>query len=317
MLYALMFLGVFLVFAAILVLAQRRSGDERATLSRINLLVSSGQDAIGEDPILLELQRKKTWIEALIGETSIAVHIDTLLHQADWALSVSTFLLWCLGIGFAGFVLVWMFASNPFNEVVFFCGFGLTPYFFLRIRRSKRLKAFDKALPGAMDIIQYCLKAGLALNQALMRVAEKAKKPVSDEFQIVIIRTQRGSDMRSELVNLAKRVPTADLRIFITALLVQNETGGNLPLILERLTDMIRVRTRLEGEMKAETAQGRLSGIFLVLIPAALMVGLQIINPVYMQPLFHDPRGKNMLTYAIISDLIGAFIIRRITTMEV
>ncbi len=123
--------------------------------------------------------------------------------------------------------------------------------------------------------------------------------------------------MRSELVKLAKRVPTADLRIFVTALLVQSETGGNLPLILERLTDMIRIRLRLLGEMKAETAQGRLTGIFLALIPAVLMMGLQIINPMYMEPMFHDPRGKSMLTYAIISDIIGAFIIRRITTMEV
>lgn len=315
--YVLLFIGVFLGFAVILLLAQRRSGDERATLARISSLVSSGPADIDEDPILLELQRKKTWLQTILGETSIAKHLDSLMNQAAWSLTVDTFFLWCLGTGFAGFLVAWLFATSPFNETVLFCGCALAPYFILRVRRTKRLKAFDKVLPEAMDIIQYSLKAGFALSEAFKRASEKTKEPLSSEFKIVIIRTQRGADMRSELVKLAQRVPTADLRIFVTALLVQSETGGNLPLILERLTDMIRVRIRMVGEMKAETAQGRLSGIFLALIPAVLMIALQLVNPTYMSPLFHDPRGRSMLTYAIVSDVIGTFIIRRITTMEV
>ncbi len=315
--YALLFIGVFLIFATMFLLIQRRSGDERATLARINSLISSGHEAVDEDPILLELQRKKTWLQALIGETSIAKHLDSFLSQADWSLTVDSFLLWCLAAGFSGFLVAWLFATSAFNEIVVSCGFGFAPYFILRFRRTKRLRGFDKALPEAMDIIQYSLKAGVALNEAFKKASEKSKDPVSSELKIVIIRTHRGADMRSELVKLAQRVPTADLRIFVTALLVQSETGGNLPLLLERLTDMIRVRIRLLAEMKAETAQGRLSGIFLALIPVALMIALQLINPTYMSPLFHDPRGRTMLTYAICSDIIGTVIIRRITTMEV
>jgi len=137
------------------------------------------------------------------------------------------------------------------------------------------------------------------------------------EFSVVIVRMQRGADMRSELIGLAERVPSADLRIFVTAMLVQSETGGNLPLILERLTDMIRMRITLLGEMKAQTAQGRMSGIFLALIPIVLIGVLKLINPIYLDPMFHDPRGRMMLIYAVISDVIGLLVIRRITTMEV
>jgi tight adherence protein B len=312
-----MFIGVFLATAAILTLVHRRSRDEKATLARIDSLISSGEAIADEDPILIELQRKKTWLQALIGETSIARHIALFLDQAAWVLTVDTFLLWCLGAGFAGFVLSWLLAPNPLNEIALFCAFALVPYLLLRFRRAKRLSAFDKALPEAMDIMQRTLKAGLALNEAFKRASEKAREPVGGEFRTVINRMQRGADLRSELIKLAERVPTADLRIFVTAMLVQSDTGGNLPLILERLTDMIRARILLLSEMSAETAQGRLSGVFMALIPVFLMGALRIINPIYMQPLFHDPRGKIMLIYAIASDIVGSFIIHLITTMEV
>ncbi len=188
--YVLLFVGVFLAFTAILILVQRRSGDEKATLARINSIVSGEEEASGDDPILLEFQRKKSWVEAVIGETSIGRHIESMLNQAAWTLAVGTFLLWSLGAGLAGFVLAWLFAPSPFNEIVFFCGCALLPYVFLRFRRTKRLKRFDKALPEAMDIIQYSLKAGWALTEAFKRCSEKAKEPVSSEFMIVIIRTQ-------------------------------------------------------------------------------------------------------------------------------
>ena len=315
--YLFVFVGVFLALAALLLLTHQMSGDERAAVARIDALLSGGEQIVDEEPILLKLQQKKTWLQALIGETSIARHIDSFLNQAAWTLTFDTFLLCCLGAGFAGFVLSWMFAPNPFNELLAFCGCALTPYFFLRNRRTTRLKAFDKSLPDAMDIMQRTLKAGLALNEAFKRASEKAKEPISSEFSVVIVRMQRGADMRSELIGLAERVPSADLRIFVTAMLVQSETGGNLPLILERLTDMIRMRITLLGEMKAQTAQGRMSGIFLALIPIVLIGVLKIINPIYLDPMFHDPRGRMMLIYAVISDVIGLLVIRRITTMEV
>jgi tight adherence protein B len=113
-------------------------------------------------------------------------------------------------------------------------------------------------------------------------------------------------------------VPTPDLRIFVTAMLVQKETGSpEFPAVLERLTEMIRIRIRLTGEMRANTAQGRLSGLFLAMIPLFMVGLMKILNPSYLDPLFSDPRGRYMLAYSVVSDVIGTIIIRRITTMEV
>jgi tight adherence protein B len=179
------------------------------------------------------------------------------------------------------------------------------------------MRSFDNSLPDAIDMIQRMLRAGLSRQSAFEGAAEKAKEPVKSEFKIVVNRMRRGASEREELTKLADRVPTPDLRIFVTAMLVQGETGSpDFPEVLERLTDMIRVRIELQAEMKSNTAQGRLSGVMLACIPVAMMGMMKIINPSYLDPLFNDPRGHYMLAYSIISDVVGTLIIRRITTLE-
>lgn len=317
MLYVFMFCGIVLLSIGAMLLLQGRSKEEKAALERLDTLMETDAPATAEDSILIELDTRKNWLEQIIGGTSMVHGIETLLNQAAWSISAEIFLLWCLGAGFFGFVVAWLFFSSIFAEIALFAAGALLPYMYLRYSRTKRLKAFDKALPDAMDIMQRTLKAGLSLNDAFKRTSEKAKEPVASEFHTVVVRMQRGADMKSELINLAERVPTADNRIFITALNVQKETGGDLPIVLERLTEMIRVRMSLLGEMKAETAQGRMSGMFLAGLPVLMGVALKIINPDYMAPLFHDPRGRYMLIYCVVSNLLGLFFIRRITSLEV
>ncbi len=317
MIYILTIIGVFILTAAVFVLTQKRSGDDKEALARIDSILAGGDDVAGDDPFLLEMA-KHSWIEAILGKSSIVQNIGNMLDQAAWMISADVFLLWCVGAGFLGFVLSWLFWPGLPYEFGTFGGFAIIPYIFLRFKRATRLRAFDKALPDAIDMIQRMLRAGLSRQAAFESAAEKAKEPVRSEFVIVVNRMRRGADERSELTKLANRVPTSDLRIFVTAMLVQKETGSpEFPAVLERLTDMIRVRIRLLGEMKANTAQGRLSGIFLALIPLFMVGVMKILNPAYLDPMFSDPRGRYMLAYSVISDIVGTFIIRRITTMEV
>jgi tight adherence protein B len=316
MLNVLLIIGVFLLVVAGYLLTQNRSKGDKATLARIDSILSGGEAVSNDDPILLELDRRSL-VEKILGRTSIVQHVDTTLDQAAWTISADVFLLWSVGAGFGGFVLSWLFWPGLPFEFATFAGFACLPYFVLRARRTKRLRAFDKVLPDAIDMVQRMLRAGVARQAAFERAAEQAKEPVRSEFKVVVNRMQRGADERLELMKLADRVPTADLRIFVTALLVQRETGGDLPAVLERLTDMIRIRVRMLGEMKAKTAQGRMSGIFLSLTPLFMAAIMKILNPSYLDPLFYDPRGRYMLIYCVISDVVGVFFIRRITTMEV
>jgi tight adherence protein B len=317
MFYVFLSCGFVLVFLGTALLLQGPSKEEKAALARLEVLMGDGATSIPEESLLLEIDTQKGWLERALGGVSLMKGLEDLLQQANWTISVETVLLLCFGSGFFGFLVGWLYAGGLWNELVLSLLFVPAPYFVLRYSRTRRLRAFDRALPDAIDIVQRTLRAGLSVQDAFKKVAEKAKDPVASEFHTVVVRLARGADMKTELIKLADRVPTPDLRIFVTALNVQRETGGDLPVVLDRLTRMIRTRVGLLGEMRAETAQGRLSGIVLTLIPAAIAGGLKIINPDYMAPLFHDRRGHYMLIYCVISNLLGLFFIRRITSLEV
>ncbi len=317
MIYIFIVVGVFLLTGVVFLLTQGRSSDERETLARIDTILAGGENLATDDPILLELE-KKTWVEVILGRSSLAHRLTLNLNQAARSISVDVFLLWCVGSGFVGFIASWLFWPGLLMELGTFVVFAFIPFVLLNIRRERRIKAFDSALPDVIDSLQRMLVAGLARQSAFENTAEKAKEPAKSEFLIVVNRMRRGADERQELTRLAERVPTPDLRIFVTALLVQKETGSpDFPEILTRLTDTIRVRNRLTAEMKAKTAQGRLSGVMLALIPVFMAGAMKILNPSYLDPLFNDPRGHYMLAYSIVSDVIGNLVIRPLTTMEV
>lgn len=317
MAYVFVVVGIVILTVAAIVFMQKRAGDEKETLARIDSLLAGGESVATDDPILLELSRR-SWVEAILGRSSLVQTIGSMLDQAAWTVSPDVFLLWCVGAGFLGFILSWVFWPGFAAECISFAGFSLIPYFVLKVQRGKRLKAFDEALPDAIDMIQRMLRAGAARQVAFEHASERAKDPVRSEFSVVVHRMRRGADERSELTKLASRVPTPDLRIFVTAMLVQKETGSSeFPAVLERLTAMVRVRLRLNAEMKAQTAQGRWSGIFLALIPLVMLGIMELVNPGYLDPFFKDPRGHYLLVYSAISDCIGTYFIRRITRMEV
>lgn len=317
MLYVLAFIGVFVVVAAVSLFVQNQPGADKDTQERINSILASPGSVADDDPILVALTRR-TWVERILGNASIVLHVERLIDQAGWTISADLFLFWGVGAGFFGFVLAWLFWPGLPYEFTTFVGFLCVPYFYLRYRRTKRLYAFDKALPDAIDMFQRLLRTGTAPQAAFEKAASKAKEPVRSEFTIVVNRLQRGADERAELVRLADRVPTSDLRIFVTAMLVLRESGGNkIPDVLQRLTDMIRLRFRMIGEMKAKTAQGRMSGWVLALLPLFMVGIMKMLNPAYLDPLFHDPRGRFLLFYSVVSDIVGALVIRQITSMEV
>jgi tight adherence protein B len=317
MLYVFAFIGVFVFVIAILIFAQGRTGADKATLERIESILASPGAVADDESILVEASRG-TWVDRVLGNASIIQHIGTLIDQAGWTISADLFLLWSVGAGFVGFVLAWLFWPGVPYEIATFAGFTFLPYFYLRYKRTKRLLAFDKNLPDTIDMIQGLLKAGVARQAALERAASRAKEPVRSEMTIVVNRLLRGADERTEFISLANRVPTPDLRIFVTAMLIVKETGGStFPEVLARLTTMMRVRSRLVGEMKAKTAQGRMSGWFLAMIPLFMVGIMKMVNPAYLDPLFNEPRGRYMLVYSVISDIVGTLFIRHITRMEV
>jgi tight adherence protein B len=174
------------------------------------------------------------------------------------------------------------------------------------------VKAFNAGLADSIDMMSRSLRAGHSVVAAIGIVAEQAVEPVRSEFNEVFKKQNYGLPLREALMQLLDRVPSQDLRVLVTGMLVQKETGGNLAEILDRISHVIRERLRIKGEIRTHTAQGRLTGWILCLLPLVMLLMLNFINPGYSSILFDDPRGRKLLYTGVGLLVAGGLSIRTI-----
>jgi tight adherence protein B len=172
-------------------------------------------------------------------------------------------------------------------------------------------------LPEAIDLMSRGLRAGQALPATVETVAQESADPLRLEFRRAADEQSFGLPFREAMLNLARRVPAADLQFLITAILVQKETGGNLAEILDKASHIIRERVRVMGELRIRTAQGRLTGWILCALPFVMFIGMNFINPGYGRVLFEDPLGQKMVTYAAVLMVLGMLAIRKIVNIKI
>jgi tight adherence protein B len=183
--------------------------------------------------------------------------------------------------------------------------------------RGKRFKKFEAGLPDALDLMVSALRVGHSFSSAMGLVTRECADPVGGEFKIAFDEHNFGLDLRTALENLTYRIPLQDLKIAITAILIQRESGGNLAEVLEKTAYVIRQRFRLKRQVMVHTAQGRMTGWVLTILPIALGVGLYIVNPDTMSLLWKRDIGIKLLYGAGASLTIGTLIIQKIVRMEV
>jgi tight adherence protein B len=174
------------------------------------------------------------------------------------------------------------------------------------------MRAFEKALPHAIDMMARSLRAGHSTAGAIDIMAEGAPEPAKTEFAEVFRQQNFGLPLRDALMQLLDRVPSQDLRVLVTAIVVQRETGGNLVEVLDRTVFVIRERQRIQGEIRVQTAQGRLTGWILTLLPVVVMLLINVLDPGYSKPLFHSDLGHELLWVCVGLISLGAFFINRI-----
>jgi tight adherence protein B len=185
------------------------------------------------------------------------------------------------------------------------------------MKRGRRLKAFNTALPDAIELMARSLRAGHSMNSSIELIAEQSPEPLSSEFVQVYKQQRLGLHFRDALLQMGGRIPSRDLQFLITAILVQKETGGDLTEILDRAAHVIRDRVRIEGEVRTHTAQGRLTGWILGLLPVIMLALLNIVSPGYSSVLFHDPTGQKLLYAGGVLIVLGGLIIRKIVDVQV
>lgn len=196
------------------------------------------------------------------------------------------------------------------------CGW-IVPSLMIKLRKKKRYKLFSEQLGDAITLISNSLKAGYSFLQAVDSVATEMPSPISDEFKKLLRELRLGADTEEALNNLYKRVQIDDLELLITAVIIQREIGGNLSEILDNISGTIRERIKLKGEIKTLTAQGRISGLIISLLPIGLGVVLYAINPEYMMILFKSQIGLFIIGLSVMNQIIGMIVIKKIINIEV
>ncbi|RPI07702.1 MAG: type II secretion system F family protein [Acidobacteriales bacterium] len=191
------------------------------------------------------------------------------------------------------------------------------PYFYVGRRRSKRMGMFEEQFPEALDFLARAMRAGHAFSVSLEMLADESSEPLAREFRQVFNEQNLGAPVEVALQNLGKRMPLLDVNFFVSAVMLQKETGGNLSEILVKLAYVIRERFKLKGQVRAASAHGRITGLILTLMPVVLMFALLVVAPGYLQGMAKDSDGKWLIVGAILGQLVGYFFIRKIINIKV
>jgi tight adherence protein B len=316
----IVFFGVFAV-AALLITASGVGASEqlKQTLARLDALLISGGDKKEEhiDFQKEELMSSIPLLNRILLRLEIAPQLRRLLYQAKVNWTPGGFLLISL--------VAWVVSSYVFylktGGVFFSLVAGLIPacgpLAFVARKRDARFRKFEEGLPAALDLMVSGLRAGHSLISVLGLVSKESPEPIGPEFRICYDEQNYGLELRTAMENLTTRVPIQDVRIITTAILIQRETGGNLAEVLEKCAHLIRERFRLKQEIRVKTAQGRLTGWILSLLPLGLGLLMYLLRPDVVSLLWTRPLGIKMLYTGAAMITIGSLIIRKIVRIRV
>jgi tight adherence protein B len=240
-----------------------------------------------------------------------------LIDQSGLRSTPSTILLISFGLAAALALIASITMRQAFVPAIAAGAGLLLPTLFLMRKRTLRLRRFEEQFPEALDLLSRAIRAGHAFQTAMGMVADELPPPVGPEFRKGFDQQNFGLPLRDALHELTERVPILDVRFFVTAVLIQRETGGNLSEILDNLASVVRERFKIRRQVRVHTAHGRFTGYVLLSLPAALGVALSFINPDLMHLLFHERMGQMLLTGAIVLQGIGFVWIRQVIKIEV
>ncbi len=318
----LLFVGLAVVTFAVVMLLTRPSKVDRAVRVRVAGVQRHGQSAVagggGPQEFLKDSSLSQyVWLDRVLQRISAAHKLALLLAQAESGWNVSSVLISSAGLGLMGFAIVRYWITDLPPSLIAGAVATLIPLLVLRLKRNRRMNRFDQNLPEALDLMSRSLRAGHSVSAAIEIVAEEGMEPLRSEFARVHQQHALGLPNRDALLQLARRVPSTDLQVVITAMLVQKETGGNLVEILERTAAVLRDRLRIQGDVRTHTAQGRLTGAILCLLPVVMYVLINLANPGYTRVLIDDPVGRKITYVGIGMIAVGAMLIRKIVKIKV
>ncbi|HUK17534.1 MAG TPA: type II secretion system F family protein [Bryobacteraceae bacterium] len=315
-----------LVFAVVAALAfaigsllDQRSARARLLRDRLAAVQKAAERKPSEELALLrdEMLSEIPALDTLLRRSARVSNLQSLLSQADLNLRAGNMLIICMvsAVLFAAVALV-LGGSAVFGWAGLMAG-ALLPYSYASYRRTKRFQKFEELFPEAIDTLARAVRAGHAFTTALELIATEVADPISTEFRKLFEEQKFGLPVRDALLNLTERVPLVDVKFFVTAVMLQRETGGNLAEILDNLSYMIRERFKIMRQVRVFTAQGRLTMALLMALPPLIVIVMLTMNPSFIRPLFTDPIGHTLIVGGIALQTLGYFVIRRVIRIQV
>jgi tight adherence protein B len=293
----------------------------RRMQQRLRDVSSAAPDAPGDaaEPTVVKQKDKGPLpgVDRLVAGTRLGSRLSKLIEQSGVRTSPSAMAVISIGVAAAVAFLSMIFVRQPFAPIVAGLIGVMVPTLFLMQRRSARLKKFEEQFPEALDLLSRAIRAGHAFQTAMSMVASELKEPVGPEFKKTFDQQNFGLPLRDSLNELALRINILDVRFFVTAVLIQRESGGNLAEILDNLAHVVRERFKIRRQVRVHTAHGRFTGYVLLALPGALGTALSFINPEHMHMLFNEHMGQMMLMGAIVMQTIGFIWIRQVIKIEV
>jgi tight adherence protein B len=299
-----------IVFVGVLVLTSSR-GTEAEQQREVTRRLTRPADDLSID-VMRKRRPEEGQILSVVYELNLLRRLEEMMWQAGLYIRVADILLIMMILLGAG-----LFGGNMlFHDNWFSLGSGVAlaslPLFYIRFRRIRRMRAFANQLPFALDLVKSSLEAGHSLPRALQLLVSEFGDPLGSEFRTVLEQNRIGLPLPRALEDMLKRVPEDDLRLLVVAVRVQSEVGSSLAHIVGRLSEIVRIRQRLRLQIRALTAQSRLGGLIVGLLPLVVLCIFSVFQPGYADQLFNDPTGQQILKFAVVADLLAIVSIRRL-----
>ena len=316
------FMGAFAVVALLLVASGTGASQQtKKVLAALNsALATSGWTTSADQMVDLrkqELFSAIPWINRWLMKIELAPRLRLMLYQANLKWTAGGLILMSIGFFAIPGYIAYLRTESTVLGLLIGLVLGSTPLMYVLFKRSRRFNKFETELPDALELMVSALRVGHSLNAALGLVARECPDPLSTEFRICFDEQNYGLELRTAMDNLITRIPLQDLKIVATAVLIQKESGGNLAEVLEKTGQVIRERFRLKRQIMTHTAQGRLTGLILTLLPIILGILLYFLNPKSMSLLWTRDIGIKLLYTSAAMTIVGGLIIRKIVNIDV
>ncbi|HXT26519.1 MAG TPA: type II secretion system F family protein [Candidatus Eisenbacteria bacterium] len=315
----LTFLVVVVLILGIWVFASGEGAQEqvRKRMSAVHKAEKRGDVNISLKLVRDEMMSSVPWMHRLMMQWSWSSKLQDYVVQSGLTMKPAKLILISAVAGLGSYLIASYFIAHFYASLPIGIIAAVIPFAVVAVLRSRRLHKFEEHFPEALDLLGRAVRAGHAFTTGLEMISKECPEPLGGEFRTTFEEQNFGLPLRDALLNMTERVPIIDVRFFVTALLIQKETGGNLAEILDGLARVIRDRFRIYREVRVRTAQGRLTAGILIALPIFMMLILSVLNPHYIGVLFTDPKGPMVLITAGVMQLIGSAILWKIIHFEV